>query len=32
MLFTGLPEAGWEAFWYGAVEEIADPTRRWRGG
>ena len=27
MLFTGLPEAGWEAFWYGAVEEIADPDR-----
>ena len=27
MLFTGLPEAGWEAFWYGAVEEIADPDK-----
>ena len=32
MLFTGLPEAGWEASWYGAVEEIADPDKalvRW---
>ena len=25
--FTGLPEAGWEASWYGAVEEIADPDK-----
>ena len=35
MLFTGLPEAGWEAFWYGAVEEIADPDKalaRWLKG
>ena len=23
MVFTGLPEAGWEAYWYGSVEEIA---------
>ena len=32
MLFTGLPETGWEAYWYGAVEEIADPGKalvRW---
>ena len=20
MVFTGLPEAGWEAYWYGSVE------------
>ena len=32
MVFTGLPEAGWEAYWYGSVEEIADPGKalaRW---
>lgn len=32
MLFTGLPETGWEAFWYRSVEEIADPDKalaRW---
>ena len=32
MLFTGLPEVGWEAWWYGSVEEIADPDKalaRW---
>ena len=32
MLFTGLPETGWEAYWYGSVEEIADPDKalaRW---
>ena len=32
MLFTGLPETGWEAYWYGSVEEIADPGKalvRW---
>ena len=32
MLFTGLPEAGWEAAWYGSIEEIADPSKalaRW---
>ena len=36
MVFTGLPEAGWEAYWYGSVEEvgsaIADPDKalvRW---
>ena len=27
MVFTGLPEAGWEAYWYGSVEEIADPSK-----
>ena len=27
MLFAGLPETGWEAHWYSAVEEIADPGR-----
>ena len=27
MLFTGLPEAGWEAYWYGSIEEIADPGK-----
>ena len=32
MLFTGLPAAGWEAAWYGSLEEIADPGKalaRW---
>ena len=32
MLFTGMPETGWEAYWYGSVEEIADPDKalaRW---
>ena len=27
MVFTGLPEAGWQAYWYGAVNEIADPDK-----
>ena len=34
MLFTGLPETGWEAWWYGSVEELADPGKalmRWLG-
>ena len=32
MLFTGLPEDGWQDFWYSSVSEIADPgkaLRRW---
>jgi len=32
MLFTGLPETGWENFWYRSVREIADPHKalvRW---
>ena len=32
MLFTGLPAVGWEAAWYGSLEEIADPGKalaRW---
>ena len=32
MLFAGLPETGWEAHWYSAVEKIADPGKalaRW---
>ena len=32
MLFAGLPESGWESYWYGSVEEIADPDKalaRW---
>ncbi|MDE0538711.1 MAG: nucleoside 2-deoxyribosyltransferase [Rhodospirillales bacterium] len=32
MVFAGLPEEGWEAYWYGSVEEIADPGKalvRW---
>ena len=37
MLFAGLPETGWEDFWYESIEEIADPGKalvRWleRGG
>ena len=27
MLFTGLPQIGWEAWWYASVEEIADPDK-----
>jgi len=27
MVFTGLPEAGWQASWYGSLNEIADPDR-----
>ena len=32
MLFTGLPQTGWEAYWYAAIDEIADPDKalaRW---
>lgn len=32
MLFTGMPEEGWEAWWYESVEQIADPGKalvRW---
>ena len=32
MLFTGLPEKGWEAHWYTSVEDLADPDKalaRW---
>ncbi len=32
MVFSGLPESGWQAFWYAAVEEIGDPDKalaRW---
>ena len=32
MLFTGLPETGWETFWYTSVAEIVDPGKalvRW---
>ena len=27
MIFTGLPETGWEAFYYRSVDEIADPGK-----
>ena len=27
MVFTGLPEHGWEAYWYGALEEVGDPEK-----
>ena len=27
MLFTGLPETGWEAYWYASIDEIADPGK-----
>ena len=27
MTFIGLPETGWEAYWYAAVEELADPGK-----
>ena len=32
VLFTGLPEMGWEAYWYSSDQEIADPDKalsRW---
>ena len=35
MLFTGLPETGWEDWWYASLDEIADPGKalaRWLGG
>ena len=35
MLFTGLPAAGWEAYWYGSAAEIANPDKalaRWLQG
>ena len=35
MVFTGLPEAGWEDYWYASVDEIADPDKalaRWLRG
>ncbi|MCY3560742.1 MAG: nucleoside 2-deoxyribosyltransferase [bacterium] len=35
MLYTGLPEHGWQDFWYTKPEEIADPTKalaRWLAG
>ncbi|WP_428097367.1 nucleoside 2-deoxyribosyltransferase [Candidatus Rariloculus sp.] len=35
MVFTGLPETRWEAYWYGAIEEIADPGKalaQWLSG
>ena len=35
MIFTGLPEVGWEAYWYASVDEIADPDKalaRWLKG
>ncbi len=35
MLFTGLPEQGWEDFWYASVAEISDPDKalaRWLAG
>ncbi|MCY3925682.1 MAG: nucleoside 2-deoxyribosyltransferase [bacterium] len=35
MLFTGLPEHGWEDYWYTSTDEIADSTKalaRWLAG
>ena len=32
MLFTGLPEKDWEAYWYSSIDEIASPEKalaRW---
>ena len=32
MVFAGLPEAGWEEYWYASIDEIADPEKalvRW---
>ncbi len=27
MLFTGLPEAGWQAYWYDSLDELARPDK-----
>ena len=27
MLFTGLPEVGWQRYWYGSIDQIADPDK-----
>ena len=27
MLFTGLPENGWEKYWYESLEEVSDSTK-----
>ena len=35
MLFTGMPEEGWQDWWYESVEQIADPGKalvRWLRG
>jgi hypothetical protein len=35
MLFTGLPEQGWEDWYYTSIEEIASPDKalaRWAAG
>ncbi len=35
MVFTGLPETGWETSWYTSIEELADPDKslaRWLSG
>ena len=35
MLFAGLPESGWESYWYSSVDEISDPGKalvRWLAG
>ena len=32
MLFTGLPQTGWEAYWYASIDELADADKalaRW---
>ena len=32
MVFAGLPETGWEDYWYGSLAEVADPRKalaRW---
>lgn len=34
MVFIGLPEADWEAYWYARIEELADPDKalaQWLG-
>lgn len=34
MVFAGLPEAGWEDYWYDSLAEVADPRKalaRWIG-
>ncbi len=31
MLFTGLPETGWENYWYSSIEELSDPNKALLG-
>ena len=35
MVFTGLPESGWDVYWYDSIKKITDPDKalmRWLHG